>query len=291
MAPLSRASRPSVVTVPPSAEGLPLLDFLLQRFPAISAATWGQRLAAGKVTSGEGTRLDAAHPCRAGERYFYFREVEAEPRVNGEVEILVETAHFLIVDKPPGLPVHATGPFVCETLLARLERDLELTDLSAAHRLDLETSGLVLVVKSRENRGIYQQLFARGEVRKEYLALAQVPAEPTLRRWRVENRLERGQPFFRMRVVPGEVNAKTEIELLAWEQGIGRFRLGPETGKKHQLRVHMAGLGFPILGDRYYPEIGGRGGPPLLLLAWRLVFRDPLTGLLFDESSRRQLTI
>ncbi len=233
--------------------------------------------------------------------------------VAGEVEIRLESEHFLIADKPHGLPVHPTGPFVHETLLGRLERASNLNGLSAAHRLDLETSGLVLVVKSREHRGLYQELFARGEVNKLYQALAHVPYEPQERHWRVENRLERGEPFFRMRVVPGEVNARTDIELLAWKNGIGRFRLRPETGKKHQLRVHMMGLGFPILGDRYYPDmvtpVGARhaspaiaavGGivpapnrathaSPLRLLAWRLGFRDPLTGEAVEVESHRDL--
>ena len=89
----------------------------------------------------------------------------------------------------------------------------------------------------------------------------------------------------------GPANAFTQIELLDLREGVGLFRLVPESGKKHQLRVHMASIGFPIVGDPFYPEIREKqgGDPPLQLLANRLAFIDPLSGAPRSFSSVREL--
>jgi len=91
--------------------------------------------------------------------------------------------------------------------------------------------------------------------------------------------------------VEGPANAFTQIELLDLREGVGLFRLVPESGKKHQLRVHMASIGFPIVGDPFYPEIREKqgGDPPLQLLANRLAFIDPLSGAPRSFSSVREL--
>ena len=89
----------------------------------------------------------------------------------------------------------------------------------------------------------------------------------------------------------GPANAVTEIELRDAREGVGLFRLVPESGRKHQLRVHMASIGFPIVGDPFYPQIRQRqsGDPPLQLLARRLTFTDPLCGVPRSFTSARKL--
>jgi len=123
-------------------------------------------------------------------------------------------------------------------------------------------------------------LFAEGQVEREYLALAHTTSPVERTHWRIENRMESGEPWFRQRIVEGPANAITEIELIELRQGFGRFRLFPKTGRKHQLRVHMASIGCPIVGDPFYPIIREKreGDPPLQLIACRLAFIDPMTG-------------
>jgi len=108
-------------------------------------------------------------------------------------------------------------------------------------------------------------------------------------RWRIENRIEQGQPWYRQRIVEGAVNAITEIELCEVTSGLGRFRLFPKTGKKHQLRLHLESIGCPIVGDPLYPTITKKRAedPPLQLLAKRLAFIDPLTGASHSFTSDR----
>src|SRR5206468_7443548 len=115
---------------------------------------------------------------------------------------------------------------------------------------------------------------------------------PSQSHWRVENRMESGEPWYRQQVVEGPANAVTEIELLDLREGAGLFRLFPKNGRKHQLRVHMVSIGFPIVGDRFYPKIREKrdGDPPLQLLARRLAFIDPLSGAPRSFTSVRQLS-
>ncbi len=95
-----------------------------------------------------------------------------------------------------------------------------------------------------------------------------------------QTRLVPGEPFFRMAEVTGEPNARTRIEVIERTGPVWRYRLHPVSGRKHQLRVHMAGLGAPILGDDLYPELraDAPAGVPLQLLAKELAFDDPFTG-------------
>lgn len=293
MAKMAIAPTPSVVTLPPREPPPALLDFLERRFPRVGREVWSRRMAEGKVLTGDGAPVTPATPYRAGERLLYFREVEEEPAIPFAEEVLFAGRDLLVADKPPFLPVHPTGPYVTECLLHRLRRRTGLEGLTPLHRLDRATAGLVLFSVRPESRPLYHRLFDRGEVVREYRAVARVAAEPRRREWHLDSRLVRGEPWFRMRTAPGPPNARTRVLLESWRQGRGLFRLLPETGKKHQLRLQMAELGFPLAGDRLYPELAPPApddfSRPLALVAHRLAFRDPLTGEERRFTSRRRL--
>ena len=191
--------------------------------------------------------------------------------------MLFQDAHIVVVDKPHFLATMPRGRHVAQTALVRLRRDLDLPELSPAHRLDRLTAGVLLFTVRREVRGAYQTMFARGEVRKTYLAHSSV--EPGLAApQRVSNRIVKRRGVLQAFVEPGEPNAETFIEPL----GGGRYRLTPRTGRTHQLRVHMAGAGVPIDNDPLYPSVMAVDpqdfSSPLRLLAQSLEFSDPITG-------------
>jgi tRNA pseudouridine32 synthase/23S rRNA pseudouridine746 synthase len=177
-------------------------------------------------------------------------------------------------------------------LLFRLQRITGLADLAPVHRLDRETAGLVLFCINSEARTHYHRLFDEGRVEREYFAVAHMTAPPQKSHWHIENRIEPGEPWYRQRIAEGRINAITEIELVDSHSAFGEFRLLPRTGKKHQLRVHMASIGCPIVGDPFYPTITDKseGDPPLQLLARRLAFVDPLTGASHCFTSTRSLS-
>ena len=288
---------PSTVRLPQDVTG-DLLDFLDRRFPDVGRAVWQARLQAGMVRDvrDRPLALDAAAP--AGALVHYFRDLPDEPRIPFEAEILYRDAHLLVADKPHFLPTIPSGRFVRETLLVRLKQATGIETLTPLHRLDRETAGLVLFSVDPATRGAYTALFAEREIDKTYEALA--PLRPDLdglltRR----SRLAAAEPFFRMQEVPGEPNAETRIDRMEIvgcgkaDTAIARYCLSPQTGRKHQLRVHMAALGMPIVNDRWYPALLDDSvddfSRPLKLLARRLRFVDPLSGVLRVFDSRRRL--
>ncbi len=281
--PPTRAPRASITHLPPlAAPPATVLEWLGTRFPKVGKETWARRMQEGLVTDGQGRPLTAAEPYRAHLAVSYFRELEHEAVPAEPPAVLFVDEHLVVVDKAPFVPVVPAGGFVRSCLLYRLEAALGSTGLAPVHRLDRATSGLVLFSRRVEERGAYGGLFATRRVERVYEALARVPEPPAERVVQAASRIAPGEPFFRMREVAGEPNAWTRIELLGLRHGIGRFELRPESGKKHQLRLHMAGLGWPIVGDRLYPELLPEApddpAEPLRLVAKRLVFRDPFTG-------------
>lgn len=290
---MSIAPKTSTVTLPASEGTADLLAFLDRRFPHIGREVWRRRIADGKVLWEDGTAVRPGALCRPGARLFYFREVETEPSVPFDEEILFADDHLLVADKPPFLPVHPAGRWVNECLLHRLRRATGIDHLAPLHRLDRDTAGLVMFSTDATTRPLYHRLFATGEVERTYLAAAQVPAAPAEHEWQRRSRIVQGSPFFRMREVPGPPNARTRVVLESVDDGRGLFSLHPETGKKHQLRLHMAALGFPLDGDRLYPELAPEAPDdfdrPLALLGWRLAFTDPRTGERRVFTSRRSL--
>jgi tRNA pseudouridine32 synthase/23S rRNA pseudouridine746 synthase len=286
--PASRVYLPRLEAPPAS-----VLEYLCARFPQISASTWLDRMARGLVMTDDGTAIDPASPYRQGVTVLYFREVASEPAPAESETVLYRDLEILVADKPHGMPVTPAGEYVERSLLQRLESQLDLAEIAPLHRLDRDTAGIVLFSLSRRTRGQYHALFSTRSIEREYLAVARINAIADQQRWRVENRLGTGHPWIRQQIVEGPINAITEIELLEIRDGNGLFRLRPQTGRKHQLRIHMASLGFPILGDPLYPEVREKRGdnPPMQLLAARLSFVDPLTSARRDFASTRRLTM
>ena len=235
------------------------------------------KVVAGEVFSADGVVLDARTEMPADSFVYHYRDLPDEVTVPFDVPVLYRDDNIVVVDKPHFLATMPRGSHVAQTAVVRLRRELDLPELSPAHRLDRLTAGVLLFTVRREVRGAYQTLFARGEVAKTYLAVSSVEAGlvgPQV----VSNRIIKRRGVLQARIESGEPNAETLVEPL----GGGRYRLTPRTGRTHQLRVHMAALGIPIDNDPLYPDVidieSGDFTAPLRLIAQRLEFDDPLTG-------------
>jgi len=265
----------------PAGPWLTVLDALCERFAAIPREQWLDRIDRGRVLDASGVAITPTTPFRAHQRIHYYREVVDEPVIPFIENVLHVDEHLVVVDKPHFLPVIPSGGFVEQTLLRRLIRRLGNPELAPLHRIDRGTAGLVLFSANQVTRSAYQALFQHRRIDKRYEALAPPLPKlefPLLKR----SRMVAGEPFFRMREAPGEPNSETRIEVIERCEASWRYALYPVSGKKHQLRVHMASLGAAIFNDDFYPELSERVSgdyrQPLKLLAQGLAFVDPLSG-------------
>lgn len=269
-----------------------VLDFLVSRFAGVARSEWVQRMQSGTVTSDLGDTLSVDAPYVAGLRVYYFRALPPEPRIPFEEVVLYQDEHLLVVDKPHFLPVMPSGKYLQETVLVRLKNKLGLDDLVPIHRIDRDTAGLVLFSVQRSSRDAYHALFRQHQVVKTYQAVARW--DPTLT-WPLhrESRIAESSHFMQQAEVDGPPNALTHITPLENFGGLARYQLEPVTGQRHQLRVHMAALGLPLVGDGIYPVLTPEGSAdttqPLQLLAQSIAFTDPVSGRALRFESQRQL--
>lgn len=269
-----------------------LISFMVANYPAVSEAQWRERMARGDVVDAQGRALTPASPYRRNLRIFYYRELEAEAPIPFAEEVLYRDAHIVVADKPHFLPTIPTGRFLKETLLVRLRARLGIEELVPIHRLDRETAGIVVFSCNLDSRGAYQSLFQQRLVQKEYEALAgPLPGREFPFSYR--SRMVQGDKFFTMKEEPGEPNSETMLDVIEQRGEHVLYRLWPHTGRQHQLRVHLAALGIPIVNDAFYPVAlpckGEDVSAPLKLLARALGFPDPLTGEWRYFESRRTL--
>jgi tRNA pseudouridine32 synthase/23S rRNA pseudouridine746 synthase len=248
-----------------------VVDEFRDRFGSAGAA----KVLAGEVVSADGVALDGTSLLPAGAHVYLYRELPDEVPVKFDIPVLYRDDDIVVVDKPHFLATMPRGRHVAQTALVRLRRELDMPELSPAHRLDRLTAGVLVFTARREVRGRYQSLFARGEVRKTYLArAARDLVAPTV----VRNRIVKQRGCLQAVIEPGESNAETLVEPL----GDGLHRLTPRTGRTHQLRAQMASLGVGILGDPLYPNVIDVApddfSTPLQLLSRSIEFDDPVTG-------------
>lgn len=247
-----------------------------------------QKVLRGEVVTSDGAPVTAGTVLPPDSHVWLYRELPDEVEVPFDIPVLYRDDDLLVVDKPHFLATMPRGRHVAQTALVRLRGELDLPELSPAHRLDRLTAGVLMFTVRREIRGRYQMLFARGLVDKSYLARSDGrphTAPPVVLRSRIVKRRGRLQAFEEA----GEPNAETRVEHVDGDL----YRLTPRTGRTHQLRVHMAGLGSPLRNDPLYPEIVDVApddfSRPLQLLAQRLEFDDPVTGAARCFVSRRTL--
>ncbi len=240
----------------------------------------------------DGPRARASDRQRGGELIRVELSAPPDPTLLGEsipLRVAYEDASMLIVDKPAGLVVHpshghSTGTLVHALVGRSEERGEQLGSIAGVgrpgivHRLDKQTSGLILVAKTDAAQASLMQQFGARSVEKEYLAL--VRGAPPAPRGRIEAPVGRHpRDRQRMAVVAGGREAVTEYEALGSAEGYSLLALHPLTGRTHQLRAHLAYLGLPIAGDmRYGGGIGPGGLERQFLHAARVTLDRPIDG-------------
>lgn len=259
----------TVFRVPPEAAGM-RLDLFVQTQLKRTSRTRTQAIVKRSAFCPDGERLRCNARVFSEQHILLWREPWDETPVPTEMPVLYEDSHLFAISKPAGVPVHPTARYHKNTVIKLLEAERPGEWFTLAHRLDRETSGVLLLAKTREaDRGIKKQLEAREGVDKRYIALTWgIPREE---RFRVDLPLEL-DPEARVRVMMRlaregtGLSATTHFEVLetarAGDRDYALVSCLLETGRQHQIRVHLQAIGCPIVGDKLYgpdPELFARG--------------------------------
>ena len=273
------------ILIPPEANGATLLDGLAAIFHHVPRAEWESRFAQGRLLDREEKPVAAGHRIKTGERYFLLQPGLVEPEVNADIRVVHEDEAILVLHKPAPLPVHPSGRFNRNTLQHILQQVYHPQKPRAAHRLDANTTGLVVIARTRHFAGILQPQFERGEVHKTYLV--NVTGHPAWDQHVCDAPISTESHEVGRREIDPEsgLPARTEFEVFARRaDGTALLQARLHTGRTNQIRLHLAHLGFPVVGDPVYgAEPGttqtlGPDDPPLQLHAWKLSFLHPVTG-------------
>ena len=245
-----------------------------------------------EVVRQDGSPLSPDSVLATNAMVYFYRMPAPETPVPYDIPILFEDEHLLVVDKPPFMATMPRARHITETATVRLRRSTGNNELAPAHRLDRLTSGILVFTKDRSVRGAYQTLFAERRVEKTYETIAPLADVSPGTIWR--SRMEKTPGELQGRIVEGAVNAITEvagvetIDKAPYEAihgalpELAKYTLKPQTGKTHQLRLHMLQAGAPIIGDPIYPVIYPAETEdmrvPMHLTATEISFTDPLIG-------------
>ncbi|WP_425463966.1 pseudouridine synthase [Nocardioides marmorisolisilvae] len=270
-----------------------MADWLHHKFP--EHVDVDAMLAASRFVYDDGTAVGQTDPYRPNTFVWFHRDLREEVPVPGTIDVLHRDDRLVVVDKPAFLSTIPRGNHVLQSVVVRLRDELGLPELAPVHRLDRVTSGVLMCTVERRWRGPYQSMFEHGTVTKTYRALAGWREDLELP-LTVRNHIQKDRGAWQAYVVEGApVNAETLVEL---ESRVGEhavYRLSPRTGRTHQLRLHLNGLGIPIVDDPLYPEVREVAvddfSHPLQLLASEIAFTDPVDGTERTFVSARRLPL
>jgi UPF0176 protein len=274
------------VNVPEDCDGKTLLQTLCRIVSHVPASYWETECARGVLENLKREIISAAQIVRAGERYLHRFPDVTEPAVNGRVEILHEDEALIVLNKPAPLPMHASGRFYRNTLQHILNEAYHPQKPHPAHRLDANTTGIVLVTRTRHFAGKLQPQFAKGQIKKLYLV--RVQGQPTENIFSCDAPISGESGKLGSREVDFENGLEARTEFCVRQKnsnGTTLLEARPLTGRTNQIRIHLWHLGFSVCGDSVYlpgKKMGDTqtlavGDSPLCLHAWKISFTHPMS--------------
>jgi 23S rRNA pseudouridine1911/1915/1917 synthase len=269
------------------------LDRFLAGLPGIGSRAVAERLLSASGVLVDGRTRAKSHRLEGGEELEFDEPPAApshlEPQAM-DLDVPYEDEHLLVVDKPAGLvvhpaPGHASGTLVHGLLAYDVEGGEEADRPGIVHRLDRDTSGLLVVARSPEAHRRLQELVQARRLTREYLAL--VVGRPRSRRGTIDAPIgrDRHDPLRHSLDTDTPRDAVTHFEVEELLPRHALLRVSLETGRTHQIRVHLAAIELPVAGDPLYGRPGELGLERQFLHAARLAFDHPLTGARVDVSS------
>ncbi len=275
------------IRIPGEHDGKTILEALEGIFFYAAEGEWQGRLTAGHVLDPRGVPATPDQIVRAGEEWMRVIPGTIEPDVNADIRVLHEDEAIVVIDKPAPLPIHPCGRFNRNTLVRFIHEAWHPEKPRPAHRLDANTTGVLVFARTRHFAKLLNPQFARGEVDKLYLA--RVHGHPPEDQFTVDASISEESCYLGAREIEeeGGLESKTEFRVLRRDaDGTALLEVNPLTGRTNQIRIHLWHAGFPIVGDPVYLRDGQRGDtqtlaldqPPMCLHARRITFTHPLSG-------------
>ncbi len=278
------------INIPLRCDRRPLIDCLCELFPHYTRASWEEQFAQQRVLVAAEDRVlqrpaDPLKIVRSGEQFRHLFPATIEPPVSADIRLLWEDDAILVVEKPAPLPVHPCGRFERNTLVEILNLLYAPQKVRPVHRLDANTTGLLVLAKSRRIASIVQPQFESGSVKKTYLAV--VIGSPTEEQFTLHGKIAVAEETAGVRIVADDgLAAETRVKVRERRgNGTTVLEVQPISGRTNQIRAHLWDAGLPIVGDPIYlPEkqLGQTQTlemeqPPMLLHAWRISLQHPVT--------------
>lgn len=285
--PLPGSTPQSIVyklTVKKRYEGLNIVDFFLRAVPRSNKATWIEKIEKNNLTV-NAKPITKEYIVNAGDLTQHSSEPKTEPVVNTEIKLIYEDDFLLVINKPSPLPMHASGRYYKNTLLNILTLSFPNKDLKLTHRIDANTTGVVILAKGKEVANNMRLQFEEKSIQKQYIALVEGLIK--------EDHINSSKPIGKEVLVGGArkvdntgKTAETNIKVLERRTKNNETLLSitPLTGRTNQIRLHLAELGHPIVGDEGHKNPNYFKSNPftypsdsLFLHAYKLTIKHPTT--------------
>lgn len=260
-------------------DGLSILDFYCKAMPNIGHEIWKEKIESGILTI-EGKPITIDRIVKTGEKTSHFTKPQIEPEVNMNIDLIEWNKDFIVINKPAPLPMHPGGRFDKNTLIEILKIAFPDENFKLVHRIDANTTGLVIIAKNSIAANEIIEQFKMQSIKKEYLVL--VEGIISKKTFTLEEMISKKlTPAGGRKVSKDGKKASTYITVLQRypEKNQTLLSVVPHSGRTNQIRIHLANLGYPIVGDKGYKNSEYFKNNPLtyaedclFLHAWKLDF-------------------
>ncbi len=268
------------LTIKSKFEGENIITFFKQKFSYISSSIWVEKVLTHNLLVNH-KPITTKYTLRTGDLVTHSTQIKREPLINPDVELIFDSTDYSIINKPSPLPMHGCGRYLKNTLENILKLGFPEQSYKIVHRLDSNTTGLVILAKNKNTATYFNNQFATHQITKTYLAWVEGNTPKT---FKSEVSIAKTKTSGGKRTtILNELSSETHFKKLESTTTHTLLEISPKTGRTNQIRLHLAEIGYPIVGDQGYKDQSYFKNNPftyptdsMYLHAWKLNFNCPI---------------